>query len=174
MIEELLKYTCTNLDKTGIEYMLSGSIVMSAYTVPRFTRDIDIVINLKDEDTETFLNIFSHNYYFNPITIKNEIKRKGMFNIIDQKTGYKIDFIIKKENEYRNTEFERKKRIKLFDFEVWAVSIEDLIISKLIWIQNYPSEIQKTDIKTLLSLNIDKQYISDWIRKLNLNTFNLI
>ena len=37
MLEELLKFICGELETCGIKYMLSGSIVMSTYSTPRFT-----------------------------------------------------------------------------------------------------------------------------------------
>jgi pyridoxine/pyridoxamine 5'-phosphate oxidase len=54
MIIDLLKTVCTELEQKDIEYMLSGSLAMNVYTVPRMTRDIDIVINIKVSDIEKF------------------------------------------------------------------------------------------------------------------------
>ena len=175
MIIELLKYTCIELDKKNIEYMLSGSVAMNLYATPRMTRDIDIVINLKKEDTEKFLSVFSGHYYFNPDTIATEIEKGGMFNILDKETGYKIDFMIKKNSPFRQTEFDRKQRIKVFDFEAWVVSVEDLIISKLIWTQTHVSERQIQDARNLLvSRKMDTAYIQKWCKAMKLETFNLL
>ena len=44
MILELLEEVCNKLEEINIPYMLSGSLAMNVYTVPRMTRDIDIVI----------------------------------------------------------------------------------------------------------------------------------
>jgi len=97
-----------------------------------------------------------------------------MFNVIDHKTGLKIDFIIRKKNKYRELEFSGRRRAQIADFEVWIVSPEDLVISKIEWIQQYQSEKQIKDIENLLKIaDIDKIYISDWCKKLNLNTFNI-
>ena len=173
MLIELLKYVCNSLEENKIEYMLSGSIALSLYAVPRFTRDIDIVLNLKKEDIEKFIALFENNFYLNSKTIKHEVDKKGMFNIIDNNSGYKIDFIIKKETEFRNAEFARKQFKKVFDFNAWVVSAEDLIISKIIWIQTYVSDTQMNDIRSLLrNDSIDKVYITDWCNKLRISTFN--
>ena len=91
------------------------------------------------------------------------------------KTGFKIDFIIRKNTEYFKHAFDRRKRIKELDTELWVISLEDLIIAKIYWIQQYQSEIQMYDIKNLL-LNQEKDlnYIKKWCNKLNLQTFNLL
>jgi hypothetical protein len=57
----------------------------------------------------------------------------------------------------------------------YVVSPEDLLISKLIWIQEWQSAVQMEDIKNLAAIpNLQFEYITNWIKKLNLNTFNLI
>lgn len=157
MILKLLEQVCSKLEEINIPYMVSGSLAMNVYTVPRMTRDIDIVIQLKIGD------------------IEREIRSEGLFNVIDYESGEKIDFIIKKNTEFHIHEFERRIRTKAFGFEIWVVSIEDLIISKLKWIQELESETQKRDISNLLNnLNVDRQYIASWCHKLELNTFNLV
>jgi hypothetical protein len=175
MLSSLLQEVVTALNERKISYMLSGSLAMSAYTIPRMTRDIDIVIDLDIHAIESFLNIFSQNFYIHRPSIEEEIKRKGMFNVIDHRSGYKIDFVVKKNSPYREEEFERKRRSEVFGFETWLVSAEDLILSKLIWIQELQSEKQIEDIKNLLENNtLDLSYIKKWIKELNLETFNLM
>lgn len=175
MIIELLKNICEQFEEKKIEYMLSGSIAMSIYAVPRFTRDVDIVINLKKEEAEKFISIFSDKFYLNQKTVIEETVKKGMFNVIDQTSGYKIDFIVKKNNEFRDEEFKRRRYEKIFDFHAWIVSPEDLILSKLIWIQKSQSDTQINDIRSLLrNTSIDKNYILAWCKKLKIFTFNLI
>jgi hypothetical protein len=174
MILNLLQRVCRLLDETHIPYMISGSIALNIYSIPRMTRDIDIVVELKEERIDDFTNLFPDSY-FDKEVIENEIKRKGMFNIIDHQTGFKIDFIIRKETEYFKLAFQRRRRIKELDTELWVICLEDLIIAKLIWIQQYPSEKQIFDIENLL-LNPDKDlsYIKTWCNNLKLKTFNLL
>ncbi len=175
MIVDLLKRVTQSLETKEIPYMLSGSLALNAYTIPRMSLDIDIVIELHVEHFDDFLSIFKENYYFNENTIREETQRQGMFNVIDYKTGFKVDFIVKKETEYRKNEFSRRRRIEIDDIEVWIVSPEDLIISKLYWIQKFESEKQKNDIENLLSMTtLDIDYIRLWCKKMNLNTYKLI
>ncbi len=154
--------------------MVSGSLALNVYCIPRMTMDIDIVIELDQEKVNDFLEIFSDGYYLNENTVRQEISRKGMFNVIDHRTGFKIDFIIRKDSEYRKFEFSRKTRMLLDSTPVWMVSAEDLTISKIDWIQRLQSDKQLGDIKILLSIpGIDKDYIFTWCEKLKLNTFDL-
>ena len=175
MILKLLKQVTQSLNENKIPYMLSGSVAMNIYTIPRMTRDIDIVINLKLEDIEMFAKIFKDGFYLYKEGIETEIKRRGMFNVIDFDSGLKIDFIIRKNTNFHINEFARKKCVSNFGFPIFVVSIEDLIISKLIWIQQLQSDTQIRDIKNLLSnQEIDIKEILHWSKELDLKTFNLL
>jgi hypothetical protein len=58
---------------------------------------------------------------------------------------------------------------------VYVVSPEDLLLSKIIWIQELQSAVQQEDIKNLAALEeLDWNYIKEWIGRLNLTTFNLL
>jgi len=174
MISELLKRVTRALEKHEIPYMLSGSLALNAYSIPRMSLDIDIIIELNEENMNDFFGIFKSDYYIDRVTVKEETKRRGMFNVIDHKTGFKVDFILKKETEYRNFEFARRRREPIADFQVWIVSPEDLIISKIDWIQQFQSDKQLSDIHNLLAIpGLEMNYIASWCKKLHLKTFDL-
>ncbi|MEP7144943.1 MAG: hypothetical protein ABI707_18810 [Ferruginibacter sp.] len=98
-----------------------------------------------------------------------------MFNIIDPLSGYKADFVILKNEEFRQEEFKRRIEIKYFERIIYLVTVEDLLLSKIIWIQDLQSAQQTEDIKNLCQLDtLDWVYMNGWIKKLNLNTFNLV
>ena len=174
MIHDLLERICSKLEQHDIPYMLSGSLAMLTYTTPRMTRDIDIVINIQSADLDKFLDIFKEGYYINPPTVEVEIKRRGMFNVIDFESGFKIDFIVKKNTDFHIYEFNRRTLSNAYGFQTWIVSIEDLVISKIKWIQELQSDTQINDIKNLIrNPNLDMEYVKQWCKEMNLNTFNL-
>lgn len=174
MILELLKRVCKSLDENDIPYMISGSIAMNIYAIPRMTRDIDIVVELSLGRIDEFTDLFPDSY-FNKDAIREEVMRKGIFNIIDHSTGFKLDFILRKDTKYSMLAFARRNRIAELDTELWVISLEDLIIAKIIWIQQYQSDTQIQDIENLL-LNPDKdmKYIIKWCNELRLKTYDLI
>jgi hypothetical protein len=175
MIASLLEEVCLALNEANFSYMISGSMAMTLYTIPRMTRDIDIIVELNKEDIDKFYNIFAGHAYIDKLTVEEEVKRRGMFNVIDHRTGYKVDFMLKKFSEYRETEFERRQHTTAFGFPMWVVSLEDLILSKIIWIQDYQSERQMEDIKNLLRNDkADMVYIQHWCKKMDLNKFKLL
>ena len=173
MILELLQRVCKSLEDHNIPYMVSGSVALNIYSIPRMTRDIDIVVELEKNRIDLFISLFPDSY-FNVDTITDEVKRQGIFNIIDHKTGFKIDFIVKKNTDYYTLAFNRRQWVNELETGLWVISIEDLIIAKLIWIQQLKSDTQMNDIENLLLYpEKDMDYIRKWINELKLQTFNL-
>ena len=167
---EVLKIVTRRLNEAEISYMISGSIAANYYTVPRMTRDIDIVIELEQGDIDKFVGLFEKDFYLNRETVMNEVSRQGMFNLIHNRYVIKIDFIINKSSAYQQGAFSRRKQVLIEQSPMWFVSTEDLIISKLLWAKDSHSEIQLKDVANLIETtdNLDSKYIDNWIRELAL------
>ena len=66
---EVLKEVARRLKKAAIPYMITGSIAANFYTIPRMTRDIDIVVELFERDIGRFIPLFKNDYYLEPETV---------------------------------------------------------------------------------------------------------
>lgn len=168
---DILKSVCQSLENANIPYMLTGSFAANFYAIPRMTRDIDFVLEIYKFDVSRLYKAFQNDFYIDKDSIIQAIEHQGMFNIIHNDSIIKIDFIIRKDLPYRNTEFERRRKIKIDNEEIWIVSPEDLIISKLFWAKDSFSEMQIKDVKNLMGAlnNLDKGYIEKWINLLKLD-----
>jgi hypothetical protein len=168
---EMMKLVCSRLEQSDVPYMLTGSFAANFYAVPRMTRDIDIVIELQKVDVDKVFKLFKDEFYLNKNSIEEAVQYEGMFNIIHNILVFKVDFIIRKGAHYRNTEFQRKKRVLYDNVPIWIVAPEDLIISKLCWAKDSNSEMQIKDVQNLLQTvkSLDENYISNWVQALNLN-----
>ena len=89
------------LEELKIPYMLSGSVAMGVYILPRATRDFDFVVHLEPRHVDSFVYNFQEGYYCNIDAIKDAVKYQSLFNIIDHSSGYKADFVILKNQEFR-------------------------------------------------------------------------
>jgi len=167
---EVLKIVTERLNKANIPYMISGSIAANYYTVPRMTRDVDIVVELKQGDIDKFVGLFEDDFYVDREMIKSEVSRQGIFNLIHSQYIIKIDFIIKKSSAYQQAAFSRRKDILIEGCPMWFISAEDLVISKLIWAKNSHSEMQLKDVRNLTETvsNLDLKYVNNWLRELGL------
>ncbi len=167
---EVLKIVTHRLSRTNIPYMVSGSMAANYYTVPRMTRDIDIVIELSRTDVDKFVSLFQSDFYINKEMVQKEVLQQGIFNLIHNRYVIKVDFIIKKSSAYQETAFSRKKEVLIKSSLMWFISPEDLVISKLDWAKDSLSEMQLKDVRNLVETvdNLDLKYIDKWISQLDL------
>ena len=171
---QVLEEIISQLETNGIDYMLSGSMAMCIYTTPRFTRDFDIVVAINEDNVSRLTTFWEGRYYYSLSAIKNDIRQGRMFNVIHLETMHKIDFIVLNNTLFEQTKFARRQRKMYMNIELWVITPEDLILSKLCWIQSYESEIQKKDINNLLTIaNLDRAYLLAWIDQLALNTYDI-
>lgn len=163
---DIVRDVSARLDGAGIGYMLTGSMAMNYYAQPRMTRDIDVVVALRPADAARVVELFSPDYYVSREAVDRSIAHQSLFNLIHNESVIKVDFIIRKQNEYRLNEFNRRQRIKIQDFGTWIVSKEDLILSKLFWAKDSRSELQLRDVRNLVATGCDRAYIERWTAQL--------
>lgn len=167
---DIVRDVSARLEGAGIAYMLTGSMAMNYYAQPRMTRDIDVVVELSPPDAAKVVQLFSPDYYVSREAVDSSIRRQSLFNLIHNESVIKVDCIVRKQGAYRLTEFKRRQRIRVGDFEMWIVSKEDLILSKLFWAKDSHSELQLRDVKNLVTTGCDRAYIERWTDELGVTS----
>ena len=165
---DIVRDISRRFEQADIAYMLTGSMAMNYYAQPRMTRDIDVVIAIGPEDVGRVAGLFRPDYYVSEENICESLAHESIFNLIHQESVIKVACIIRKKNEYRRIEFERRQRISILDFTTFIVSKEDLIISKLFWAKDSRSELQLGDVRNLLATGYDAAYLRRWTGELGL------
>jgi hypothetical protein len=130
---DLLRYVLGVLEARSIPHMVVGSFASSTYGDPRFTFDIDIVIDLTERDVPGFVAPFPDTeYYLSPDAVREAIRNRFQFNLVHTPTGMKVDFMLPRSDEWGRTQMARRRRILLLpDLEGYAAAPEDVIIGKL-------------------------------------------
>jgi len=148
--------------------MLTGSMAMMFYAVPRMTRDIDLVVECRSQDIPQLLDLFSGDCYISEETVKDAVSSLGMFNIIHTEYCIKADFVLRQDAPYRELEFSRRQVQQLSGFEISVVTPEDLILSKLVRARVSHLESQFRDVSMMLASvpELDFAYLEKWAPQL--------
>lgn len=172
---EVLKIVAERLARAGIEYMVTGSIAMNHYAVPRMTRDIDLVVDLSTADADRVCDLFEDDFYVDREAVRHAVETRAVFNMIHTALVVKVDVVVRKETEYRRTEFARRRPVAVEGEELYVVAPEDLILSKLEWARESRSAIQLADIRNLVEsvMDLDRKYLAEWTRRLGLDALYL-
>lgn len=170
---ELQRYMVGVLERLGIPYFITGSVASIFYGEPRFTNDIDFVADVKPEHITSLLAAFpTDRFYLSDDAIREALRHKSQFNILDPDSGLKIDIIIPGSGDHDRQRFARRVRVRPApDFEAFLTSPEDLIIKKMKYYEEGGSEKHLRDIAGMLKISrdrIDKGYISDWANRMGL------
>jgi hypothetical protein len=173
-LEGLFGRVAAALDRAGVPFMVAGSFASTAHGFPRATQDLDLVIDPPDaEALEALLRALpASDYYVDSDAARDALRRRSMFNVVDHATGWKIDFILRKDRPFSRREFERRQPISLLGVAAFVASPEDTIIAKLEWsLRGGGSERQRRDVAGILETlagQLDRAYIEEWVRELGL------
>ncbi|MBI2911707.1 MAG: hypothetical protein HYY05_06160 [Chloroflexi bacterium] len=156
------------LDSARISYMVTGSMALNYYAMPRMTRDLDIVIDLRPAEAARLEELFEATFYVDEAMVRDELARRGMFNMIHRSTFLKVDFIVRKDGAYDILAFERRRGVSIRGQTVAVISPEDLVLSKLVWARDSGSELQLRDVRNVLEMapDLDGDYLAEWAQRL--------
>lgn len=157
------------LEAAGIAYAVCGSLGSSLHGQPRATNDADIIITPTADQLARFLKSLEFGYYVSSEAASEAMSQRSMFNVIDSELGWKADLIFRKDNPYHLAEFNRRIKARVMGIDLWILSPEDVILSKLNWAKNSESNLQYRDVLGVIKLQWDKldwEYLRHWAKEL--------
>lgn len=162
------------LEGASIPFMLTGSFASSFHGVPRATQDIDLVIAPNTDQLRILVrDLLANGFYADEDAALDALHHEALFNAIDQRTAWKIDFIICKSRPFSQEEFGRRRRVVFEGLTLWIATVEDVLIATLEWASKGESRRQLDDCAQLLRVRgaeLDRAYLSRWIATLRLES----
>lgn len=152
--------------------MLTGSFASSYHGAPRATQDIDLVIAPTAEQLRAFVKLLPRDeFYVDEGAALEALKLEGQFNLVDMRTGWKVDLIIRKSRPFSREEFDRRTMVELEGEEVPIATPEDVLIAKMEWARMSESARQIEDAARMLRVRarqVDQSYVDRWVQELGL------
>jgi hypothetical protein len=160
------------LESARIPFMVVGSFASTVHGEPRTTRDLDIVIDPDLAALEHLLaQIDTDAFYVDPDVARDALRRRTMFNVIDMRSAWKVDLVVRKDRAFSREELARRADQEIVGIIVPTASAEDTIIAKLEWAALGGSERQLDDVAGILRVRgdtLDTTYIEHWVGALGL------
>ena len=170
---ELLRYAVEALERLGLRYFVTGSVATIFFGEPRFTVDIDIVVDLPAERIRDFCAAFPpEEFYLSEEAVRRAVRNRSQFNIIHPSSGLKIDVMIPAGSPFDRSRFARIRHVRPGPgFEAAFASPEDVIVKKLEYYREGGAQKHLRDIAGVLRISgekIDASYIQEWAERLGL------
>lgn len=157
------------LEGLGVKYAVTGGMAVFVWGKPRFTADIDIVVQIDASSAKKLyaaLERLSDAGYVSQEAVDRALERKGEFNFIDGASGVKVDFWVLDKDAFGVQQLKRRRGRKIMGKNIFFVSPEDLILSKLLWHKESESSKQQEDIASVLQMQkkLDWKYLRKWAK----------
>lgn len=170
--ESILRLTAQTLSDLDIPYMVTGSLASAFHGEPRSTQDLDVVVSTGAAKLqELAARLRAAGLYCDAAAVREATELKGMFNAIDPTTGWKIDFIVLKNQAFNRAAFEARSSVELSGVSVHVIGPEDIVIAKLEWAKLGGSDRQLRDVLGVLMVqgdSLNRQHIERWVTVLDL------
>lgn len=171
---DVLKLVVGKLTEMHVPYMVGGSFASSFYGFDRSTRDADVVVAMRQEHVEKFVEVFHGDFYLDRGMIEGALRAGASFNVIHLKSMFKVDFFVLRDEPFGQESFSRRRLEQLepgSDFRTYVESAEDTVLSKLVWFRlgGAVSENQWRDVLGILDVQagrLDVHYLHKWATQL--------
>lgn len=172
---ELLKNVARIFEKLKLLYLVTGGMAVLVWGRPRFTADIDIVVEIKPPDVKWLVKALKElgKYgYIDEEMADDIVRRGGEFNFIDGTTGVKVDFWISDNGKFDLSRLKRRVAKEILGQKIYFISPEDLILSKLKWYKESRSNRHLEDAESVLKISgsdLDMGYLEKWVKILEVD-----
>jgi hypothetical protein len=161
------------LNQLRIPYMVTGAVASVVYGEPRFTRDIDLVVELRPRDARRFAEAWSAaEFYVPPVEVIEEESGRaahGHFNVIHHQTAMRADIYLPGSDALNAWAFAHQVVRRIDNDEVFLAPIEAVILSKLRYYQMGKSDRHLRDIHQMLRISgelVDRPELERWAVRL--------
>jgi hypothetical protein len=163
------------LEAIGTSYMITGGVASVIYGDPRFTRDVDVIMELLPAEITALVSAFDPAAFYIPPAeaLEQEISRTsgGHFNVIHRETSLRADIYLAGEDPLIAWAFDRRMRLQVGGAAIWVAPIEYVILRKLEYYDHSASDRHLRDVAMMLRISSDTvqwDVMRQWSERLDL------
>jgi len=147
------------LEQLDIPYAVGGSMAAAAHGVARTTFDVDLVAAITGEDADDLIAALAAEFYLDEQMARDAIARQGSFNLIHNRTLFKVDIFVATTRAFDQQQLARRVHRVVAETQesAFLLSPEDVVLAKLDWYRlgNNVSDRQWQDVQGVLTMQRD-------------------
>ena len=152
-LNQFFSHVIDVLEQLNIPYMVAGGFAAIFYGEPRLTIDVDIVTDIKLQHIKAFIEAFPFpDYYLSEEAVKDSLRRRFPFNIIQTTTGAKADIVPLPDDMFSRIAFSRRQKMVYGSDgkEAYFISAEDIVAAKIFAFEQTGSDKHLRDARGVL------------------------
>ncbi len=171
--QALLKKLGATLNRLRIPYLITGGLAVVVWGRPRFTADIDVVIELGNHSPASLireLKKLGKSVYLDVDPKQRNLRPGTSFNLVHPDSGLRVDFWTLADDAFDRSRMKRRVRKVVGGVPLFFSSAEDLILIKLLWFKKNGSTRQLEDVASIIHIQkrLDKKYLQTWASELDI------
>ena len=171
----VLREVLAAFDSLGIAYAVGGSLASGIHGITRYTSDADVSVEPFEGLEGRLVALFGPDYYVSVEAIREALRDRSTFNIINTSVGFKVDVFVRKDRPFDRSLMTRRVFAAMADAPdrpVAVVTAEDSILLKLEWYRlgGEISDRQWSDILGVMRVQadrLDQAYLDRWAAELD-------
>jgi len=150
------------LEEDGLPYAIGGALALTAWAIPRDTKDVDISIFVGDDAlVRVFDSLERAGVMLDRADAAKAVARIGMFTGRFGRTN--VDAFVSDHPHFHEMQKRRRQLAYPTGEKLWFITAEDLCLMKLL----YGRTKDVADLERIFaSLPLDVPYMRDWLTKL--------
>ena len=167
-VRETIARVAAALAESRLQYHFTGGIVSSHYGEPRLTADVDVVLILPDQASQidNLIACLSEDFIVDDESVRASLQAMNGFQVIDHSNYLKVDIHV---GERIEGESQRAVLNELYrGITVPTTSMEDCVISKLLWYSMGSDRSWKDALYVLRRRSLNLELLEELAEKLNL------
>jgi hypothetical protein len=162
---EIVRRCIGAFEQLHIPYVAVGALSVNVYSPPRLTHDADFVVQLRDIPMNEIVRALGTDFELEAQMSFETITATSRYRLRHRASEFLIELFLLSDDAHDRARFDRRMRLQVGDSDVFVLTVEDLIITKLRWSRQGKRPKDTQDIKSVLSVqleNIDLNYIRLW------------
>lgn len=168
---EAVRAVIGELERLGIDYMITGSFASNVYGIPRSTKDADFIVETSPAQIDQLLDGLEPPLRSDPQMLFETVTSSLRWIVRVDRSPFMVELFLLNSHAFDRCRFDRRRRLELFaGTEAWLATAEDVVVQKLRWASgaNRPQDLaDAANVIQVSGPSLDWPYIEKWCAELD-------
>jgi hypothetical protein len=167
---EALLAVLAALEQLDVPYMVTGSFATNVYSIPRSTKDADVIVEAESEQIFELLDALPPGLKADGQMLFETVTASKRWLISVEGSAFMIELFLLNSHAFDRSRFDRRRRLGLVpEVAAFVPTAEDVVVQKLRWVARVNRDKDFNDAVGVIRTQgekLDWPYIEKWCAEL--------